>query len=53
MNLTCVEEVDPMSITDVITAFGVVVATLTLLETVRRYLRDQFQQQAARTREEL
>src|SRR6266516_600768 len=42
-----------MLITDVITAFGVVVATLTLLETVRRYLRDQFQQQAARTREEL
>ena len=42
-----------MSITDVITAFGVAVAALTFLETVRRYLRDQFQQQAARTREEL
>ncbi len=42
-----------MSILDVITAFGVAVAALTLLETVRRYLRDQFQQQAARTREEL
>jgi hypothetical protein len=42
-----------MSITDVITSFGVVVAALTLLETVRRYLRDQFQQQVARTREEL
>jgi hypothetical protein len=42
-----------MSITDVITAIGVVVAALTFLETVRRYLRDQFQQQAARTREEL
>jgi hypothetical protein len=42
-----------MSITDVITAFGVVVAALAFLETVRRYLRDQFQQQAARTREEL
>ena len=42
-----------MSITDVITAFGVVVAALTLLETVRRYLRVQFEQQAARTREEL
>ena len=53
MNLTCVDEVDPMSITDVITAFGVAVAALTFLETVRRYLRDQFQQQAARTREEL
>ena len=42
-----------MSITDVITAFGVAVAALTFLVTVRRYLRDQFQQQAARTREEL
>ncbi len=42
-----------MSITDVITAIGVVVAALTFLETLRRYLRDRFQQQAAQTREEL
>lgn len=42
-----------MSITDVITATGVVVAALTFLETLRRYLRDRFQQKAAQIREEL
>ena len=42
-----------MSITDVITAIGVVVAALTFLETLRRYLRGRFQQKAAQTREEL
>ena len=42
-----------MSILEVITAAGVVVGALTFLETVRRYLDDQFKQQAAQAREEL
>ncbi len=42
-----------MSITDVITAIGVVMATLALIHAMRSYQRDQLQQRAAQTREDL